>query len=139
MRPLSYLLLLLAFAFGLNHYLSLRQANSVMHQAAIIQAYHFARQLAMQNEERAALGMSLGEPLAGRTLTAEALQGSTIKRLSYEPGGAMRLELDARSGRDGGVLVYLPLMENGRIARWTCVTPDYPDIASFLPACRYME
>ncbi len=136
MRPISYLLILLAFIFGLNHYFSLRQANSAMHQAAIAQAYHYVVQLAKQNELRTALHLS--DPLSHRPPTPEELKGTAIKRLSYEQGGAIRLELDARSGHDGGVIVYLPLMENGSIASWTCVTRDYPHIASFLPACRYM-
>ena len=137
MRPITRLLILLAFVFGLYHYLSLRQANLAVHRTAIVQAYHFAVQLARRNEERATL--SLGDPFYVTPPSAEALRGTAIRSLSYEQGGAMRIELDARSGRDGGVIVYLPLIENGVIERWTCVTPDYPDIASYLPACRYME
>lgn len=137
MRPISWLLILLAFAYGLNQYLSVRQANLVMQRVSITQAYHFVAQLARQDEVDNALG--LGDPQLRASPTAEQLQGTAIRQLSYEQGGAIRLELDARSGIDGGVIVYLPLMENGRVARWTCITPDYPDIASFLPACRYME
>lgn len=137
MRPISSLLILLAFIIGLYHYLSLRQANIVVQRAAIVQAYQYVVQLTRQNEVRSAL--SLGDPTYQIPPTAEELRGTSIKRLSYEGGGAMRLELDARSGHDGGVIVYLPLVRDGRIERWTCITPDYPDIADFLPACRYME
>lgn len=137
MRPLSWFLILLAFAYGLNQYFSVRQANLVIKQASITQAYHFAVQLARQDEVENALG--LGDPRHKAPPTAEQLQGTAIRQLSYEQGGAIRLELNARSGLDGGVIVYLPLMENGRVTHWTCVTPDYPDIASYLPACRYVE
>ena len=137
MRPLSYFLIAIGLAFGLNHYLSLRQANNAMHQVSIVQAYHYAVQLAKRNEVREAIHLS--DPLSNRPPPAAELEATGIKQLSYEPGGAIRIVLDARSGRDGGVIVYLPLMENGNIVRWTCVTPDYPGIAKFLPDCRYME
>lgn len=137
MRPLSWFLILLAFVYGLNQYLSVRQANNAIQHTSIIHAYHFVVQLERQNEVDSILGLS--DQRLKVPPTAEELAGTAIRRLSYGQGGAIRLELDARSGVDGGVIVYLPLMENGQVARWTCVTPDYPDIASFLPACRYME
>ncbi len=137
MRPITRLLILLGLIFGLYHYLSLVRSNDAMQQAAIVQAYHFAMQRAHRDEERRQL--ALGEAMPNIPPTAEELEGTAIRRLTYELGGAMHIELNARSGRDGGVLVYLPLMRDGEITAWTCVTRDYPDIAGFLPACRYLE
>ena len=136
MRPLTRLLILLGLVFGLYHYLSLVRSNDAMHKTAVVQAYHFAVQLARSNAERQQ--HTLGDPLFISPPTAAELQGTAIRSLNYARGGAMHIELDAKSGRDGGVLVYLPLMENGAITGWSCITRDYPSINSFLPACQYL-
>jgi hypothetical protein len=136
-RPITRLLILLGLILGLNEFLSLVRSNDAMQQAAIVQAYQYAVQLARMNEERRHLG--LGDPPPNIPPTAEALKGTAIRSLTYERGGAMHIELNAQSGRDGGVLVYLPVMKDGEIRAWTCVTRDYPEITSILPACGYME
>ncbi len=137
MRPITRLLILLGLILGLYEFLSLVRSNDAMQQSAIVQSYHYAVQLARMNEERRQL--ALDDPPPNIPPTTEALQGTAIRSLTYGLGGAMLIELNARSGRDGGVLVYLPVMKDGEIRAWTCVTRDYPEIASFLPACRYME
>ena len=137
MRPLSRLLILLGLVFGLYHYLSLVRSNDIMQKTAIVQAYHFTVQLARRNEERRQLALS--DPVLITPPSADELRGTPIRSLNYGRGGAMHVELDARSGRDGGFLVYLPLVDNGTITGWSCITRDYPSISSFLPECRYLD
>jgi len=139
MRPITRLLILLLFILVLNEFLSLIRGNDALHKTAITQAYYFAVQLARRNEEKRELALAMGGNIDNLMPSTEDLQNTAIRNLSYERGGAIHIELNASSGVDGGVLVYLPLMKNGRIAEWTCITHDYPSIRSFLPACQYIE
>jgi hypothetical protein len=139
MRPITRMVILIVLIGGLYEFLSLLRGNDVLHRTAIAQAYAFAVQLAHRNEEQQQMAQALGSGARNLLPTAEELAGTAIRNLSYQQGGAIRIELDARSGVDGGVLVYLPLVRNGRVYEWTCVTHDYPDIGSFLPACRFMK
>ncbi len=139
MRPVTRLLILLVLIVGLYEFFSLMWGNDALHKAAITQAYHFTVQLARRNDEKGQLGLAMGSALHNVLPTDEELQGTAIRHLTYAQGGAIRIELDARSGVDGGVLFYLPLMKNGSISEWTCMTRDYPTIERFLPACHYVE
>ncbi len=133
------MVILIVLIIGLYEFFSLILGNDALHKTAIAQAYTLAVRLAHRNEEEQRLAQVLGSSVHNILPSREELEGTAIRRLSYEQGGAIRIELDARSGVDGGVLVYLPLVRNGEIAEWTCITHDYPTIESFLPACRYME
>jgi hypothetical protein len=139
MRPITRMVILIVLIIGLYEFFSLILGNDALHKTAIVQAYTVAVRLAHRNEEEQTLAQALGNSVHNILPTSEELEGTAIRRLSYEQGGAIHIELDARSGVDGGVLVYLPLVRNGKIAEWACVTHDYPTIESFLPACRYME
>jgi Ni,Fe-hydrogenase III large subunit len=78
----------------------------------------------------------MGNGRINSTPCPELMEGSAIRNLSFEQSGAIRAELDARSG---GVLYYLPLMRHGQIEEWRCVSQDYPEIQTFLPQCEYMD
>lgn len=139
MRPATRLLILLVLIVGLYEFFSLMWGNDALHKTAITQAYRFAVQLARRNEENRQLDLAMGSAPHSALPTDEELQGTPIRHMTYAQGGAIRIELDARSGVDGGVLFYLPLMQNGNISEWTCMTRDYPAIERFLPACHYVE
>ncbi|HUD42980.1 MAG TPA: pilin [Dokdonella sp.] len=72
-------------------------------------------------------------------LDAQAYRGRSLRALSVGPGGRIELVFDALSGRDGGVIAFVPdLAAAGAVGViWRCTTADYPRIVRTLPSCEY--
>jgi hypothetical protein len=68
----------------------------------------------------------------------EAFRGKSLTRLDVS-GPILTLTFDAKSGVDGGRVVYTgqatPQLVMG--IQWTCVSPSFPDIATTIPDCTY--
>ncbi|MBS0213974.1 MAG: pilin [Proteobacteria bacterium] len=66
-------------------------------------------------------------------------RGDTLRSASIGADGAITLEFDASSGRDGGRIVLVPDLTHvdAMGVQWHCQSPDYPRIHDVLPACRY--
>lgn len=72
-------------------------------------------------------------------LDAQAYRGRSLQALSIVEGGRLELRFDALSGRDGGVIAFVP--ELGAVDAvgviWRCTTADYPRIVRAIPSCEY--
>ncbi|MBS0194817.1 MAG: pilin [Proteobacteria bacterium] len=66
-------------------------------------------------------------------------RGDTLRSASIGADGAITLEFDASSGRDGGRIVLIPDLAHVAAmgVQWHCRTPDYPQIRAALPGCAY--
>lgn len=82
--------------------------------------------------------MPAGNAEAG-LLDAQAYRGRSLRALSVREGGRIELSFDALSGRDGGVIAFVP--DPGAAAAvgvvWRCTTTDYPRILRTIPSCEY--
>jgi hypothetical protein len=138
MRPISRFLIIVILLLGSYEFFSVVMSTDAIHKKHLINAYRIVVELGRINKERLQIALALGNRHYNPSPRPELMQGSAVRNLSFEQSGAIRAELDERTGVDGGVLYYLPLMKNGEISEWTCVTHDYPDIGSFLPQCEYI-
>ena len=82
--------------------------------------------------------MPAGNAEAG-LLDAQAYRGRSLRALSVGEGGRIDLSFDALSGRDGGIIAFVP--DSGAAAAvgvvWRCTTADYPRIVRAVPSCEY--
>jgi hypothetical protein len=95
-------------------------------KVAITESYHTMGRMPLDN---AAAG--LPEPAAYR--------GRSLRSLSIGSGGRIVLEFDALSGKDGGVIDFVPDLAGIEAmgVQWRCTTRDYAWIARALPSCEY--
>lgn len=95
-------------------------------KVAITESYHTMGRMPLDN---AAAG--LPEPPAYR--------GRSLRALSIGAGGRIVLEFDALSGKDGGVIAFVPDLAGIEAmgVQWRCITTDYAWIARALPSCEY--
>lgn len=67
-------------------------------------------------------------------------RGRSLRSMTVVGGGTLRLEFDAVSGRDGGVIELVPDVEETQAmgVQWLCKTRDFPQIGRALPSCDYV-
>lgn len=72
-------------------------------------------------------------------LDAQAYRGRSLRTLSVGEGGRIELSFDALSGRDGGVIAFVPDPGAAEAVGvvWRCTTADYPRIVRIMPSCEY--
>jgi|GEM_PF-4594746 len=61
-----------------------------------------------------------------------------VRSVGITEEGGIEITYGPETGIDGGVVLLSPTerAQAGRVD-WNCTTPDYPDIARFLPTCQY--
>lgn len=72
-------------------------------------------------------------------LDAQAYRGRSLRALSVGQGGRIELSFDALSGRDGGVIAFVPDLGAAEAVGviWRCTTADYSRIVRTVPSCEY--
>ncbi len=70
----------------------------------------------------------------------EKYRGRSLRSMTVVDGGHIRLEFDALSGRDGGVIELVPDLAGTEAmgVQWLCTTRDFPQIFRALPSCDYL-
>lgn len=95
-------------------------------KVAITESYHTMGRMPLDN---AAAGLP----------APAAYRGRSLRSLSIGDGGRILLEFDALSGKDGGVIAFVPDLAGIEAmgVQWRCATSDYAWIARALPSCEY--
>ncbi len=67
-------------------------------------------------------------------------RGHSLLSLSIGDGGRIVLAFDALSGRDGGIIEFIPDLGGTEAmgVQWHCATGDFPQIVRALPSCEYL-
>ncbi|MEO8010946.1 MAG: pilin [Dokdonella sp.] len=67
-------------------------------------------------------------------------RGRSLRSMAIVDGGRLRLEFDAVSGREGGVIELVPDLGGAEAmgVQWLCTTRDFPQIVRALPSCEYV-
>jgi hypothetical protein len=68
-------------------------------------------------------------------------RGQTLRSATVNSDGSIDFEFDENSGKDGGrVRLVADLAHaNAMGVQWHCESPDYPDVASAVPNCAYVQ
>lgn len=67
-------------------------------------------------------------------------RGRSLRSLTLGEAGHIMLEFDALSGRDGGIIEFVPDLGGTEAmgVQWHCTTRDFPQIVRALPSCDYV-
>jgi hypothetical protein len=70
-----------------------------------------------------------------------AYRGQTLRSATINSDGSIDFEFDENSGKDGGhVRLIADLAHaNAMGVQWRCESADYPDVASAIPNCAYVQ